>query len=52
VYLVKDWIGEPCLKNAEHDRLDWFTLTEAAGLALADMAILDLLRQVLDGSPA
>jgi 8-oxo-dGTP pyrophosphatase MutT (NUDIX family) len=51
VYLVKDWIGEPCLKNSEHDRLGWFTLAEAAGLDLADISILELMRQVLDGSP-
>jgi 8-oxo-dGTP pyrophosphatase MutT (NUDIX family) len=51
VFLVTDWIGEPVLKNAEHDQLGWFTLAEAAGLDLADKAILDVLGHVLNGLP-
>lgn len=50
VYLVERWIGEPRLRNSEHDQLGWFTLTEAAGLDLADKAILDVLGHVLDDS--
>jgi 8-oxo-dGTP diphosphatase len=51
VYVVTAWKGEPMLKNSEHDRLGWFTLAEAARLALADKAILAVLAQApgMDG---
>ena len=49
VYLVTHWLGEPRLKNAEHDQLGWFTLANAAALDLADPAILAVLEHAVSG---
>jgi 8-oxo-dGTP diphosphatase len=46
VFLVTRWRGEPVLTNAEHDALGWFTLADVATLQLADIALLDVLRNV------
>ena len=46
VFLVREWHGEPALSNDEHDALGWFTLAEAAALALTDPAIVQVLEQV------
>ena len=51
VFLVTDWIGEPYLKNAEHDHIGWFTLAEVATLDLADEGILDVLGHFLRELP-
>ena len=47
VFVVWGWAGpEPFLRNAEHDELGWFTLSEARGLNLADPAYLELFAKV------
>ena len=47
VFLVTEWDGpEPQIRNAEHDKLAWFTATEAMRLELADPGYVDLLRKI------
>ncbi len=47
VFLVSDWSGpEPHIRNAEHDKLAWFTPMEARRLQLADPGYVDLVDRV------
>lgn len=47
VFLVTGWIGEPVLRNFEHDELGWFLPKEVARLDLADPAIADVVQRAL-----
>ena len=47
IFLVSEWSGpEPHIRNAEHDKLAWFTLKDARRLQLADPAYVDLFSRV------